>query len=242
MILSQLSSKEKSSPGHNGALNTTKKPGATSPDCTVLENYRKSLIQHCERSELRIHFEWRQRKMVHFDEILKTWSLQSNSVTRKISFNRTKNRWKMKNSNAIFWAIFKQCGNLTMQKKKNVFNLFYSVKVIVEFFCFATISLIFSSNSGFSNSNKVLWNTKWLNWVISSISSAQEMLPVSSVSISKRRDWILNGFKIQRTSASSISAQHSSFLPTIDLKFCESFSPRRPTKEWTWKSKVDKVS
>ena len=25
---------------------------------TVLENHRKSLIQHCERSELRLHFEW----------------------------------------------------------------------------------------------------------------------------------------------------------------------------------------
>ena len=29
------------------------------PDlCTVFENHRKSLIQHCERSELRLHFEW----------------------------------------------------------------------------------------------------------------------------------------------------------------------------------------
>ena len=26
--------------------------------CTVLENYRKSLIQHCKRSQLRLHFEW----------------------------------------------------------------------------------------------------------------------------------------------------------------------------------------
>ena len=25
---------------------------------TVFENQRKSLIQHCERSELRLHFEW----------------------------------------------------------------------------------------------------------------------------------------------------------------------------------------
>ena len=25
---------------------------------TMFENYRKSLIQHCERSELRLHFEW----------------------------------------------------------------------------------------------------------------------------------------------------------------------------------------
>ena len=26
--------------------------------CTVFENYRKSLIQHCERSELRLLFKW----------------------------------------------------------------------------------------------------------------------------------------------------------------------------------------
>ena len=25
---------------------------------TVFENHRKSLIQYCERSELRLHFEW----------------------------------------------------------------------------------------------------------------------------------------------------------------------------------------
>ena len=25
---------------------------------TVFENHKKSLIQHCERSELRLHFEW----------------------------------------------------------------------------------------------------------------------------------------------------------------------------------------
>ena len=25
---------------------------------TMFENHRKSLIQHCERSELRLHFEW----------------------------------------------------------------------------------------------------------------------------------------------------------------------------------------
>ena len=26
--------------------------------CTVFENHSKSIIQHCERSELRLHFEW----------------------------------------------------------------------------------------------------------------------------------------------------------------------------------------
>ena len=36
-------------------------------------------------------------KTVHFDEFLKTWSLQSNSVTKQVSYIRTK--------------IFKQCAN-----------------------------------------------------------------------------------------------------------------------------------
>ena len=27
-------------------------------ESTVFENHRKSLIQHCERSELRLYFEW----------------------------------------------------------------------------------------------------------------------------------------------------------------------------------------
>ena len=27
-------------------------------ELTVFENYRKSLIRHCERSELRLHLEW----------------------------------------------------------------------------------------------------------------------------------------------------------------------------------------
>ena len=47
--------------------------------------------------------------MVHFGEFLKTWSLRSNSVTRQVSFNRTKIGGKCQNSNATFWVIFKQC-------------------------------------------------------------------------------------------------------------------------------------
>ena len=44
-----------------------------------------------------------------FGEFLKTWSLRSNSVTRQVRFNRTKIGKKGQNSNATFWAIFKQC-------------------------------------------------------------------------------------------------------------------------------------
>ena len=41
----------------------------------MVDNHRKSLIQHCERSELRLHFEWtivnkKIPKMVQFGEIL----------------------------------------------------------------------------------------------------------------------------------------------------------------------------
>ena len=50
--------------------------------------------------------------MVKFGEILKTWSLRSNSVTRQVSFNRTKIGGKCQNSNATFWVIFKQCARL----------------------------------------------------------------------------------------------------------------------------------
>ena len=34
------------------------KRGTKGHFCTVFENHRKSSIQHCERSELRLHFEW----------------------------------------------------------------------------------------------------------------------------------------------------------------------------------------
>ena len=39
-------------------VNTAKLVFFYSPS-TVFENHPKSLIQHCERSELRLHFEWR---------------------------------------------------------------------------------------------------------------------------------------------------------------------------------------
>ena len=35
--------------------------------------------------------------------------MQSNSVTRQVSFNRTKIGGKCQNSNITFWVIFKQC-------------------------------------------------------------------------------------------------------------------------------------
>ena len=46
-------------------------------------------------------------KIVHFGEFLKIWSLRSNSVTRQVSFDKTKIGGKCQNSNATFWVIFK---------------------------------------------------------------------------------------------------------------------------------------
>ena len=92
---------------------------------TVFENHRKSLIQQCERSELRLHFEWTKLKlpkMVHFGEFLKIWSLQSNSVTRQVSFNRTKIGGKCQNkinSNVTFWGIFEYCAHIVFENGPN---------------------------------------------------------------------------------------------------------------------------
>ena len=43
------------------------KPSSSRSDIhsIMVENYRKSLIQNCERSELRLHYEFKRPKMVH---------------------------------------------------------------------------------------------------------------------------------------------------------------------------------
>ena len=51
-------------------------------------------------------------KIVHFGEFLKIWSLRSNSITRQVTFNRTKIGRKRQNYN--FWVIFKQCAFLLL--------------------------------------------------------------------------------------------------------------------------------
>ena len=57
---------------------------------TVFENHRKSLIQHCEGSELRLHFEWpkvdQNAKNRQFWWGFETGNLRLNSVTRQINF------------------------------------------------------------------------------------------------------------------------------------------------------------
>ena len=64
-------------------------------NCAVVENNRKSLIQHCERSELRLHFEWpkvhqKSQKRSILASFWQTWSLHSNSVTRQVNYIPTK--------------------------------------------------------------------------------------------------------------------------------------------------------
>ena len=57
--------------------------------CTVLENHTKSLIQHCERSELRLHLSGQ--------KVIKNAKNGIKSVTRQVSFNRTKIGGKCQN-------------------------------------------------------------------------------------------------------------------------------------------------
>ena len=60
-------------------------------------------------------------KLVHFGEFLKIWSLRSNSITRQVSFNRTKKGGKCQN--ATFWVIFKQCELVFLAFFQNSLNL-----------------------------------------------------------------------------------------------------------------------
>ena len=65
------------------------------PSFTVFENHRKSLIQHCERSDLRLQLSGKKliknvQKWSILGEFLNTLGLRSNSVTRQVSFNWSK--------------------------------------------------------------------------------------------------------------------------------------------------------
>ena len=86
--------------------------------------------------------------MVHFGEFLKTWSLRSNSVTRHVSFNRTKIGGKCQNSNATFWVIFKKCEQLDIVHVHLLGYLRVYPKSNVIFAMFVYFLLIL--NSGYS--------------------------------------------------------------------------------------------
>ena len=86
---------------HPFKVQKSKSQKQSSHNSTVFENRPKSRIQHCERSELRLHWSiWQVLESNHnAPDFLKTCSLRSNL-------------WKMsklKNPNATFWVIFKQC-------------------------------------------------------------------------------------------------------------------------------------
>ena len=75
---------------------------------TELENRRKSLIQHCERSELRLHFEW--TKVYQKCPKWLIWNPEAYGqiVLPDRSILIEQNWWKMPklaNSNATFWVI-----------------------------------------------------------------------------------------------------------------------------------------
>ena len=55
--------------------------------CTVVESHRKDLIQHCEWSKLRLHFECTKvhKKCKKNRRLASFWSLRSKSVTRQVS-------------------------------------------------------------------------------------------------------------------------------------------------------------
>ena len=65
--------------------------------CTVVESHRKDLIQHCEWSKLRLHFECTKvyKKCKKNRRLASFWSLRSKSVTRQVEI-------------ATFLVIFKQ--------------------------------------------------------------------------------------------------------------------------------------
>ena len=61
----------------------------------VWKSKKMSHLKHCERSELRLHFDWTKvdskcQKCCILVSFLKTWNLMSNSGTRQVNFNRSK--------------------------------------------------------------------------------------------------------------------------------------------------------
>ena len=83
---------------------------------TVFANHRKSLIQHCERSKLRLHFECTKvnSKCQKLSILACFWKPEACSQAvlpdRSVLIGQ---KWgkrpKFRNSNAKFWVILKQC-------------------------------------------------------------------------------------------------------------------------------------
>jgi len=83
---------------------------------TLFKNHRKSLIQHCERSELCLHFEWKKvkwkcQKLSFLANFWKSESCGQTVLPDRLRLIEQK-CWKIpkvKKSNATLWVIFKQC-------------------------------------------------------------------------------------------------------------------------------------
>ena len=101
--------------------------------CTVFENHRKGLIQHCEQSELRLHFEWtKMPKMINFGEFLKTQSLRSNSVTRHVNFNRTKIGGKYQTLKCNILSDFQRLWDARFAHVWDFVRLFLTTVIVVQ--------------------------------------------------------------------------------------------------------------
>ena len=103
---------------------------------TVFENHKKVSFNSTLRAKRATFTIWvdksslKMPKMVNFGDFLRTWSLQSNSVTRQVTFKRTKigrkcQNWKIKN--ATFYGIFKHCVSALQNLQFN-----YAENVLVQ--------------------------------------------------------------------------------------------------------------
>ena len=76
----------------------------------MFENHRKSLILHCERSELRLHFSLKNAILASFrkTEVCGQTVLPDKSIFKgqNLAGNAENSNW-----NATFWVIFKHCAN-----------------------------------------------------------------------------------------------------------------------------------
>ena len=125
----------------------------------MFENHRKSLIQHCERSELRLHFEWTKvhykcQKIVNLSSFWKTEACSKTVLPDRsilIGQKLVKNA-KFKNSKATFWVVFKHC---VLPYLLSIFRKFtHFPRTCSLFSCFT-----FISSSTIIRSSRFFWCT-----------------------------------------------------------------------------------
>ena len=73
-------------------------------------NNRESLIQHCERSELCLHFELSGQKFIEKAKNVELLNLLVKQRYHICSFKLDKNCWKMPKFKCNILSIFKHCG------------------------------------------------------------------------------------------------------------------------------------